>query len=455
MYKKKADIREKVLLVIYLLVFAATAFTVARLQQHEINPPIYSCPPDETARYLVPKWIYEHGTLPSGLESETQHPVYGTFSYGLLPGLSYIIMGYVMRAADFLNLISESVTPLLIARSVNVFFGILTAYFIWLLGRRIFDKERYVWLFACGVTFLPQHLFIHTYVNTESLCMLSIAVIFHALMRMRQDGVGIGCCVEFSVGASLLTLSYYNAYGVLLFSVPIFVSYFIGKSGDGKRSVDLKRLFSYGGLILIIWGASCLWWFVRQGIVLDGDFLGIAHRDEALYMIREHSFKTLGIPFADMLKDYRPVFTSRISFIGNYGSCSILGYPWMYLFYELFYLIGVVLVVIRTCYVFKTERTSSLYGIFFHAMLLCMGLITFILWIIYIYTFDFQPQGRYMFPALFHIYWLFTKGYEWAFERVKIPERAKNALCCGLMTIMLSLLLIYVFKNAVPVYLMN
>lgn len=455
MYKNKADIREKIMLAIYLLIFAVTAFTVARLQQHELNAPIYSCPPDETARYLVPKWIYEHGTIPTGLEAETQNPDYGSFSYAFLPGLSYMVMGYVMRFAGMLNLIHNPGTPLLIARSVNVFFGILTAFFIWLLGRRVFNKERYVWLFACGVTFLPQHLFIHTYVNTESMCMLSIAIILHALMRMRQDGVKTVNCAEFAVGASILTLSYYSAYGVLLFSIPIFVSFFVKKGADSKTTVDYKKVFGYGSFIMLIWAVLCLWWFIKQGIVLDGDFLGTAHRNETLYMIRECSFKAQGVSFWDMIVKNRPVFAARISFIGNYGSCSILGYPWMYGLYELFYICGVILVAIRACVAYKTDRKSFGYGFFFQAMLLCTDLATLILWLVYIYSFDYQPQGRYMFPALFHFYWLITKGYEWAVDKIKMSEGGKSVATSVVTAGIISLLLIYVFKNAVPVYLMG
>lgn len=453
MYRQKVSIREKIILVLYILLFATAAFSVASLQPHEIDPPVYSCPPDETARYLVPKWIYEHGTIPTGLEPETKNPIYGEFSYAYLPGLSYIVMGYTMRAVCGADGVRSAFDPLLAARYVNVIFGILSAFFIWLLGRRIFNKERYVWLFAIGVSFLPQYLFIHTYVNTESLCLLSIAVILHALVCMHQDGVSFKNSAGFAIGAAVLTLSYYNAYGILLFSIPIFISYFSHKNEQGKISVDIKSMFKYGLSIVGIWCVLCLWWFIRQGIALDGDFLGLSHRNDGLVMIWEHSMKTQGISFMDMLTKYKPVSTSRISFIANYGSCSILGYPWIYVIYELFYLIGLVLIVSEVIARIRESGGRIKSGwLFLHLMLLAADVSVFILWIYYCYSFDYQPQGRYMFPALFHIYWLLIKGYEWMIEKRNTTDIKKNIVIAVLSLAMIAIMLIYVYGIAVPIY---
>ena len=102
MYKSKVTKHEKIILALVLILFTAVALTVTLMQSTTIDPPLFTSPPDEEARYLVPKWIYEHGTLPTGLEAETRHAVYGEFSYAYLPGLSYIIMGYVMKLAGML-----------------------------------------------------------------------------------------------------------------------------------------------------------------------------------------------------------------------------------------------------------------------------------------------------------------------------------------------------------------
>ena len=451
MYKSKVTKHEKIILALVLILFTAVALTVTLMQSTTIDPPLFTSPPDEEARYLVPKWIYEHGTLPTGLEAETRHAVYGEFSYAYLPGLSYIIMGYVMKLAGML-ISTDPFVVMIAARCVNVLFGILTAVFIWLLARRIFNKERYVWLFVFAVTFLPQHLFIHTYVNTESLCMLSIAVIYHSLVRMIQDKPNTPALVEFAIGASILTLSYYNAYGVLVASVPIFISLYVCRDSDtGKIKADMTKMLRQGGIIIAIWCVLCLWWFIRQGIIFDGDFLGMKIRNATLNAVGQNILKDKGYTFIGMIMEFKPFRSAFINFVATYGSCSILGNILIYRAYKAFYVIGVILLAVSA--VLKHKNTDYAYKLFLHGMLLIGDIITVGLWLYYCYCSDYQPQGRYVFPALFHLYWMMIKGYECGIELIPGSDKIKTAVCvCG-CTVITGLLLWYVYGYAVPVYL--
>ena len=450
MYKNRISGHEKAVLVVYLILFAAVALTVALMQATYIDPPLFTSPPDETARYLVPRYIFEHGSLPTGLEAESRHEVYGEFSYAYLPGLSYIVMGWVMRLFNS-GISPDAYINFVTARCVNVVFGLITAVFIWLLGRRIFNKERYVWLFAFAVMFLPQHLFIHTYVNTESLCMLSIAVIYHSLMRMLQDKPDIKSLIEFAVGASILTLSYYNAYGVLLASVPIFISLYVNKDDDGKLRVDYKQMFAQGGIIILIWCVLSLWWFIRQGILFDGDFLGMKIRNSTLDAVGQNILRDKGYTFIGMIREFKPFNSAFVNFVATYGSCSILGNILIYRLYKAVYIIGVILVIAAVIYMCVKHKKIA-YTVYFHAMLLIGDLITVGLWLYYCYCRDYQPQGRYVFPALFHIYWLLIKGYEFGIEKIPGKERNKTIICgCGCIFVCM-LLLWYVCGYAVPAY---
>ena len=73
---------EKPIFIMYLLGFIILALSVALFQPLANMPPTYGNPPDEHARYLVPKYICEHGTIPTGFEEEVRIPAYG-FSYAL------------------------------------------------------------------------------------------------------------------------------------------------------------------------------------------------------------------------------------------------------------------------------------------------------------------------------------------------------------------------------------
>ena len=137
-------------------------------------------PPDEYNRYLIPRYIAEHGTLPNGYEESIRIPGYG-FSYAFQPILPYMFQGYAM---GFVNLFTDSQTALLYtARGVDLLLGLLMARVVLLLAGQWFQDARFRWIFAFLATFLPQGIFVHTYVNTDSCCMLSIALMLYGLTQ--------------------------------------------------------------------------------------------------------------------------------------------------------------------------------------------------------------------------------------------------------------------------------
>ena len=198
---------EKIIFTLYLLGFLALALTLALLQPLANTPPLYGNPPDEHARYLIPQFICKYGKIPTGWEEEVRIPAYG-FSYALYNVFPYIVQGYLMR---FVSLFTESEVVLLYtARLVNVTFGLLMAVVVYLIGKRVFRDDRFRWLFCFAVTYLPEGLFLHTYVNTDSCCMLSTAMMVYALVCIYQDGINLRNSLWMSGGIILCALSYYN-----------------------------------------------------------------------------------------------------------------------------------------------------------------------------------------------------------------------------------------------------
>lgn len=205
---------------LYLLGFLALALTLALLQPLANTPPLYGNPPDEHARYLIPQFICKYGKIPTGWEEEVRIPAYG-FSYALYNVFPYIVQGYLMR---FVSLFTESEVVLLYtARLVNVTFGLLMAVVVYLIGKRVFRDDRFRWLFCFAVTYLPEGLFLHTYVNTDSCCMLSTAMMVYALVCIYQDGISLRNSLWMSGGIILCALSYYNAYGYIVSCILLFL----------------------------------------------------------------------------------------------------------------------------------------------------------------------------------------------------------------------------------------
>lgn len=376
-------------------------------------------PPDEYNRYLIPRYIAEHGTLPNGFEPSILIEGYG-FSYAFQPILPYILQGYAMRLVNFFT---ESEAALLYtARSVNLFLGLLTAWVALLLSEKWFRDRRFGLIFAFLATFLPQSLFIHTYVNTDSCCMLSVAVMLYGLTLGLKSGFSNRSAFIMALGIILCALSYYNAYGYILSCILLFTAFFLTYSG-GRIRFDYKTFLKKGCFISAIVLLGIAWWFIRSAVLYDGDFLGLATRDNcaALYALPEHhpdtrvTWQSQGYSLWEMLKNSDFTFLSVLSFIGIYGSMTIITSIWVYRFYKALFFFGLVFCAVIPASASSGEKSPSgrrFFRIFYHLNMIFCIVMPLILSMIYSYTTDYQPQGRYLLPALIPLCYYTVRGLE-------------------------------------------
>ena len=224
--------KEKSITLFYFALYLIVALTIALNQPLNDTFPSLPNPPDEHSRYKVPLYVCNHGTIPTGYEEEL-FSGNCRWTYGFYTLLPYMVQGYVMR---FVNLFTDSQLALLYtARLVNVTFGFIMAYIVLLLGKKLFRDDRVRWLFCFLVTFLPQSLFLHTYTNPDSMCLLSTALMLYGLVRGYGDGFSFKSCALLTTGVILCALSYYNGYGFILGSILLFIAYFIKKEGGKWR----------------------------------------------------------------------------------------------------------------------------------------------------------------------------------------------------------------------------
>ncbi len=451
---------DKPIFIIYLFGFLILALSVALNQPLANTPPIFANPPDEHARYLIPQYICEHGVLPTGLEEEVRIPAYG-FSYALYNVFPYIIQGYVMR---FVNLFTDSEVHLLYsARMVNVVFGVLMAVVVYLLSKRLFEDRRFRWLFCFAIMYMPQSLFMHTYVNTDSCCMLSTAMMVYALVRSYQEGFTRRNNLWMSGGIILCALSYYNAYGYILSCILLFIAYFFEKK-DHRITFHYKEMLKKGLFISAIVLLGISWWFIRSFIVLDGDILGLATREEMAmqYAIPEvnplymQTYSDKGYSVWQMLEENETLDGAFCSFVAAFGSMSIYSNIWLYRGYKLLFGVGFVGCLY---YLFNRKERNKIAGkkIFFHANMLFCILMPLFLMIYYAYTMDYQHQGRYLLPAIVPLMYYVVKGIEHLksirWKQYRLPGWIVNAgvFVCFLLIIVGTLHMIYVL--AMPIYL--
>lgn len=398
--------------------------------------------PDEDMRYLICKYIFTHWRLPHGADPEILDHTWG-FSYAFQPILPYMIMAVFMKVSIYF--IPEAYIAVLSARLVNVICGTIMAYFVCRIGNKIFVRKAPKWMFILLCTMLPEAMFMHTYINTDSMALMSTAIMFYAWILGMESDWNKKSIIVLSTGISLCALSYYNAYGFILSSIFLFsFCYFQRKSG--KILIDWKRLMKKGlavsALVLIMIG----WWFARSYILYDGDFLGLSTRNAYAEVYARQDLKPSihetyfmdGYSIFYMLMHSNFVVLTVRSFIAMFGNMSIGVYNWIYHVYYLVIgigLMGFLYPLKKREYLVQFEQIKlRLIHICLFISLVIPNLLN--LWAAYSY--DYQPQGRYSLPMLLPLMYFVVVGFHKGVSLILRQERAvriAECVVCGFVIV--------------------
>lgn len=463
--------------VFYLLVFASI-MCFAMVQT-------YGDPPDEINRFKVVNYICKYGRLPHGADPEVLLDGYGA-SYAFQPMLTYIIQGFLLR---FLKLFTEDGYILLLAaRTVNAVFGTLMAYFVRKTAKEAWDNPYIQWTFTVLVVFLPQNIFIHSYVNTDSMAMLSVAMIFYVLLRAQRAGYDKKGCFLLSVGIVLCAMSYYNAYGIILAAILLFFIHFV----HFRRglAVEWKPLLRKGFYISLVVLLGIGWWFGRNAILYNGDIIAMKARRECAIVtsIEEYNplfrftFQKAGKSIREMLFETGYITLLRDSFIAMFGPMKIPTHGLIYIGYKWLWAGACTMAffpIDRLREAYRKRRGAVSYdrngntGLYTEreekkkrragcgkekaAFYICMFLfcaITIGLSIYYSYTWEYQPQGRYILPVLVPFMYLVALGIRKAYLLLEwVRPALGKILCFGVIGYVMAAFAYSLFNRFLPYYL--
>ena len=397
--------------------------------------------PDERMKEQVCKYIYDNGTLPKGDEEEILDPTWGT-SYAFTPYIPYIIGGYLMRF--FGNFINNYDTLFYIARFVNVLTFTGCIIFIIKIADLLFDKHKpYKWFFITLISLLPQFVYLGSYLNTDIFALLTISIIIYNWIKGMKTGWCWKNVIGLAIGIGLCALSYYNSYGYILMSVPLFIiSYILTKKKEAvkEKKEDYKKQIVLGllkkGLAIIgIVFAVAGWWFIRNYIIHDGDFLGMKSSDQCAEIHAEEEFKPSKHPTSQKNGEsiqHMMVFGHWLretfkTFICVFSYWKI---PLSRLYYFIFFFIYAIGFIGTILYFIKNIKTKY-YKENFNKLILeitfliCMGINMF-LSVYYSWTTDFQPQGRYLMPSLIPLTYFAITGFKEVMERIFNTKKLKK-----------------------------
>ncbi len=317
--------------------------------------------PDESLHISLTKYLVNHHSWPAWDTPELKRYVTGA-SYAT--GSSF---GYWVEAV-LLELTGRN------RFSGLLFFGIIFGILVW-----VFRKSPLAGL-AGFALLTPQTIFIFSYVNSDAWSCLIAFLLGCAIVRFKKNPTSTARLTELMIasGACISCRNHIWAIGfvALLFAITPHLKSIIQK--------NLKGLC----IALIAGTIIASWWPITSYLVNDGDFIGLVSGKKAVELFGDPERNSLALS----LDQFNwPVFTiwTSCSFYGRWGWMTVSLPTYCYIL-ALPLFVGLIILL--------WSRMTRWLPIF-----LTLILFNIFLLLVYSTTYDFQPQGRYLFGSYFII----------------------------------------------------
>lgn len=413
-----------------------------------VSEPYNSCP-DEGMKWDICKYIYENNKLPHGDEETIRNPIWG-ISYAFQPILTYTIGAIFMKVASIFS--TEQFTLLVAARLVSTISMTLVVYFAIKISQKLF-KGIYKYLFIAFIAFQPITAFLASYINNDSTALLASTIIIYLWILGLESNWKTKHCILLGITIGFCLLTYYNAYGYILCSIIICLISTI------SNKMKTKEIVQKASIVICIAFLVAGWWFIRNAIIYNGDFLGIQAQNECGDKYALEGYKPSTRPtiqnqnktIIDMLlKDNWIMFTIK-SFVGVFGYNSISMSNKIYLVYFMIWLIGVVgnLINFKEIFMYKKEEKNKY---LLNYIFILSIIIPIVLSIYYSYASDFQPQGRYIVGIINPFTYFIVNGIKIVLEKFIKSEKIRNIIVLIIMLLIIIISMKAIFGYIIPTY---
>lgn len=415
-----------------------------------ISQPFNSCP-DEGMKWDICKYIFENNKLPKGDEQTIRNPIWG-ISYAFQPILTYMICTVFMKVASIFTI--NQFLLVVAARLVSTLSMTLSIYFVIKISDKLFkDKEIYKILFVVFIAFQPITAFLASYINNDSTAVLATTMIIYLWILGLESNWKTKHCVLLGLAIGFCALTYYNAYGYILCSIILCL---VSVTSNKMKAKDIWKKILIVGLIAIAFAG---WWFVRNAILYNGDFLGINAQNECGDKYALHDYKpstrlTLqkeGKSLIYMIVEKEWLNTTAVSFIGVFGYHTIMMSTKIYYCYLAIWVIGAIgcLINFKELFIYKKEEKNKyLLNYIFVASII----IPILLSMYYSYASDYQPQGRYIMGIIVPFTYFLVKGIETLLEKFIKSEKIRNVIIIALMLLIIVISFKAIFGYVIPAY---
>lgn len=415
-----------------------------------VSQPYNSCP-DEKMKWDICKYIAEHNSIPDGRDESIRDSAWG-ISYAFQPILTYMICAVFVKIASIFT--TQQFVLVVAARLVSTISMTLTIYFVIKIANKLFkDKGIYKYLFIVFIAFQPITAFLASYINNDSTAILAISMIIYLWILGLESNWKTKHCILLGGAVGFCALTYYNAYGYILCSVLICLSSAV------LNKMDAKEIAKKALIVASVAFAVAGWWFVRNAIIYDGDILGTKTQNEYgdKYALEKYKPSVRKTPensnesILHMLNEDAWAKTTVKSFVGMFGYQNILMSNKIYYAYFCIWMIGGIgcLLKFKEVLIYKKEEKNKY---LLNYTFVIAIIIPIILSIIYSYTSDFQPQGRYIMGIIIPFMYFVVNGIQTMLEKFIKSEKIRNIIIIMIMLLIIAISFKAIFSYVIPAY---
>ncbi|MCR4928852.1 MAG: hypothetical protein K5988_02525 [Lachnospiraceae bacterium] len=403
---------------IYLICFLAAAFIYYFIWS--ILKP-YNYGPDEYVRFPAYYYLYINNCLPTGWTEEIRNEFWGfsyAFYYTWLPGIFSVI------CMKIVSLFSSSSSLLLYAaRFPSVVAGVFSVFLTFRINDTILKDEKTKWFVTFFVASIPQFAFLSSYVNNDIFAVAGSLLIVLSWVKSAKNKLNLTNSLLLALGITVTALSYYNSYGWILFSALFIIILYAYRKNERKNILKFTILIA--AIVILLTG----FFVVRNSIINSGDIFGLKSLAESSQMYAaDHlkpsardTFKSRGLPLFSLLSDKDYVFSTERSFFAAFAYTDVLAPYFVYMIYRYVTVLGIVSFAAALIIgLFKKEERNFLITTIIPMILSAASVIFLSLY--YSWGTDYEPQGRYLYPALPALVVALSLGYELIFNIKKIPK---------------------------------
>ena len=225
----------------------------------------YNTCPDEGMKWDICKYMFENNKIPKGDDPAIRNPMWG-ISYAFQPILTYMVSTIFMKIMSIFS--SEQFALVVAARLVSTISVTLTIFFVIKISKKLFNGI-YKYLFIAFIAFQPITAFLASYINNDSTALLATAMIIYTWILGMESNWKVKHCIILGLEVGFCALTYYNAYSYILCSILICITSAI------VNKMKFKEIMQKGVIVAIIAFSIAGWWFIRNAVIYNGDFLGL------------------------------------------------------------------------------------------------------------------------------------------------------------------------------------